>query len=205
MWDGVVIIRGGGATSDLAAFENYDLAANIAQFPLPVIIGIGHERDVTRCLTMLPTCVSRPHSSRRMADWPWREALDRLDQLASEIHHTASAMLSGAREQLSYIQRLCRTSRLQLSKIHRGGSTAMRWLFQKPSADVCPAHLAARYDPRSGFQLLHGRLSTDRNRALSQPAGSLMCSRPGHSSPRLFHHPCQRPCSDIGCRYRAGA
>ena len=47
MWDGVVIIRGGGATSDLAAFENYDLAANIAQFPLPVIIGIGHERDVT--------------------------------------------------------------------------------------------------------------------------------------------------------------
>lgn len=46
-WDGVVIIRGGGATSDLASFENYDLAANIAQFPLPVIIGIGHERDVT--------------------------------------------------------------------------------------------------------------------------------------------------------------
>ncbi|MDE6326694.1 MAG: exodeoxyribonuclease VII large subunit, partial [Duncaniella sp.] len=42
-WDGVVIIRGGGATSDLVAFDNYDLAANIAQFPLPVIIGIGHE------------------------------------------------------------------------------------------------------------------------------------------------------------------
>ncbi len=46
-WDGVVIIRGGGATSDLASFENYDLAAAIARFPLPVIVGIGHERDVT--------------------------------------------------------------------------------------------------------------------------------------------------------------
>ncbi|MDE5786107.1 MAG: exodeoxyribonuclease VII large subunit, partial [Duncaniella sp.] len=46
-WDCVVIIRGGGATSDLASFENYELAANIAQFPLPVIVGIGHERDVT--------------------------------------------------------------------------------------------------------------------------------------------------------------
>ena len=46
-WDCVVIIRGGGATSDLASFENYDLAANVAQFPLPIIIGIGHERDVT--------------------------------------------------------------------------------------------------------------------------------------------------------------
>lgn len=46
-WDAVVIIRGGGAVSDLAGFENYDLAANCAQFPLPVIVGIGHDRDTT--------------------------------------------------------------------------------------------------------------------------------------------------------------
>lgn len=46
-FDGVVIIRGGGAADDLSCFEDYDLAANVAQFPLPVIIGIGHERDIT--------------------------------------------------------------------------------------------------------------------------------------------------------------
>lgn len=46
-WDVVVIIRGGGATSDLSGFDTYDLAANCAQFPLPVITGIGHERDDT--------------------------------------------------------------------------------------------------------------------------------------------------------------
>lgn len=46
-WDVVVIIRGGGAVSDLAGFENYDLAACCAQFPLPIITGIGHERDTT--------------------------------------------------------------------------------------------------------------------------------------------------------------
>lgn len=46
-WDVVVIIRGGGATSDLSGFDSYDLAANCAQFPLPVITGIGHERDDT--------------------------------------------------------------------------------------------------------------------------------------------------------------
>lgn len=46
-FDCVVIIRGGGATSDLLAFDDYELAANIAQFPLPVVIGIGHERDTT--------------------------------------------------------------------------------------------------------------------------------------------------------------
>ena len=47
LFDAVVIIRGGGATSDLAAFDSYELAANCAQFPLPIITGIGHERDDT--------------------------------------------------------------------------------------------------------------------------------------------------------------
>ncbi len=46
-FDCVVIIRGGGATSDLLAFDDYALANNVAQFPLPVVIGIGHERDIT--------------------------------------------------------------------------------------------------------------------------------------------------------------
>ena len=64
LWDVVVIIRGGGATSDLDGFEDYELAANVAQFPLPIITGIGHERDDTvidfvahtRCKT--PTAVA---------------------------------------------------------------------------------------------------------------------------------------------------
>ena len=44
-WDVVVIIRGGGATSELSCFDTYDLACNCAQFPLPIITGIGHQRD----------------------------------------------------------------------------------------------------------------------------------------------------------------
>ena len=47
LFDCVVIIRGGGATSDLNCFDDYNLALNITQFPLPVIVGIGHERDIT--------------------------------------------------------------------------------------------------------------------------------------------------------------
>ncbi len=46
-FDAVVIIRGGGATADLSSFDSYDLALNITQFPLPVITGIGHEKDDT--------------------------------------------------------------------------------------------------------------------------------------------------------------
>ena len=45
LFDAVVIIRGGGSASELSCFDSYLLAANCAQFPLPVITGIGHERD----------------------------------------------------------------------------------------------------------------------------------------------------------------
>lgn len=47
LFDVVVIIRGGGSTSELSSFDSYPLAANCAQFPLPLITGIGHERDDT--------------------------------------------------------------------------------------------------------------------------------------------------------------
>ncbi|MFA5815141.1 MAG: exodeoxyribonuclease VII large subunit [Bacteroidales bacterium] len=63
-FDAVVIIRGGGSKLDLSSFDNYDLGLNVAQFPLPVITGIGHEQDDsiidlvahTRCKT--PTAVA---------------------------------------------------------------------------------------------------------------------------------------------------
>jgi len=47
LFDAVVIIRGGGAQIDLACFDNFELAFNIAQFPLPIITGIGHDKDDT--------------------------------------------------------------------------------------------------------------------------------------------------------------
>lgn len=56
-YDAVVIIRGGGSKGDLACFDDYELCANVAQFPLPVISGIGHERDVS-ALDMV-ACQSR--------------------------------------------------------------------------------------------------------------------------------------------------
>ena len=65
LWDCVVIVRGGGSTTDLTGFDNYELARRVATFPLPVIVGIGHERDrnvldeiaCVRCKT--PTILTR--------------------------------------------------------------------------------------------------------------------------------------------------
>ncbi len=63
-YDVVVIIRGGGATSDLNDFDTYMLAAAVAQFPIPILVGIGHERDTTvldelACMSLkTPTAVA---------------------------------------------------------------------------------------------------------------------------------------------------
>jgi exodeoxyribonuclease VII large subunit len=47
LFDVVVIIRGGGSQTDLSWFDNYNIAYHITQFPLPIITGIGHEKDMT--------------------------------------------------------------------------------------------------------------------------------------------------------------
>ena len=62
-FDLVVIIRGGGAVSELSCFDSYNLAYNIANFPLPVITGIGHERDDTVADVVAHTKVKTPTSA----------------------------------------------------------------------------------------------------------------------------------------------
>lgn len=59
-WDVVVIIRGGGAVTDLNGFNTYLLGANVAQFPLPILTGIGHERDDTIIDMMAHTRLKTP-------------------------------------------------------------------------------------------------------------------------------------------------
>lgn len=74
-WDVVVIIRGGGATSDLSGFDTYPLAAACAQFPLPVITGIGHERDDTVLDLVAHTRVKTPTAAAAfLINHQWAEA-----------------------------------------------------------------------------------------------------------------------------------
>lgn len=74
-WDVVVIIRGGGATSDLSGFDTYLLAAACAQFPLPVITGIGHERDDTVLDAVAHTRVKTPTAAAALlVNHQWDEA-----------------------------------------------------------------------------------------------------------------------------------
>ena len=85
MWDVVVIIRGGGATSDLSGFDTYALAANCAQFPLPIITGIGHERDDTVLDMVAHTRVKTPTAAAEHLVAALVDAASGLDALTSSL------------------------------------------------------------------------------------------------------------------------
>lgn len=102
-YDCVVIIRGGGATGDLASFDNYELAANIAMFPLPVIIGIGHERDVTLLDYVAHTRVKTPTAAAELLVERGIAELDRVTGIGNAILDAVTGRLNAAHRQLENI------------------------------------------------------------------------------------------------------
>lgn len=101
-YDGVVIIRGGGASSDLECFEDYDLAAHIAQFPLPVIIGLGHERDITLLDYVANMRVKTPTAAAEWFISLGENALGRLDRTSVAIADYVRRRIAGENERLAY-------------------------------------------------------------------------------------------------------
>ena len=86
-FDAVVIIRGGGATSDLSSFDSYLLAASCAQFPLPVITGIGHERDETVLDIVAHTRAKTPTAVAEFL-------IDNLTETAAELTEISQDIVS---------------------------------------------------------------------------------------------------------------
>lgn len=99
-WDVVVIIRGGGATSDLSGFDTYDLAASCAQFPLPIITGIGHERDDTVIDLVAHTRVKTPTAAAEFLVNHLRHTAEQLENYAYYIRQEVPARLNREKERL---------------------------------------------------------------------------------------------------------
>ncbi|MCI5627392.1 MAG: exodeoxyribonuclease VII large subunit [Porphyromonadaceae bacterium] len=140
-WDCVVIIRGGGATSDLNSFDNLDLARAVATFPLPVIVGIGHERDNTvldyiahtRCKT--PTAVAEFLVERLRQSSLYANTLGnniiryvqermtgeqrRLDSASAMIRTLAESRLTRAADRLDALRRSTAIVGRQRIALHR--------------------------------------------------------------------------------------
>lgn len=101
-FDCLVVIRGGGASSELNSFDNYDLARTIALFPIPVIVGIGHERDVTVLDYVAAMRVKTPTAAAEFLIGRGVDALARLDELRNLVVNNAREIVSREREHMSY-------------------------------------------------------------------------------------------------------
>ena len=85
LFDVVVIIRGGGATTDLACFDSYDLALNCAQFPLPIIAGIGHQRDISILDMVAHSSVKTPTAAAEFLISKLQEAENQVVNIVADI------------------------------------------------------------------------------------------------------------------------
>lgn len=161
-FDVVVIIRGGGATSDLSGFDTYLLAASCAQFPLPIITGIGHERDDTVLDSVAHTRVKTPTAAAEYLISCMELAADELEVLANRLHNSVRTRLTEEQRRLntyrnripSGVVRRISDAKLSLLTAQRDISQAVSTslsrqrhrleLLQQRLADASPEKMLAR-------------------------------------------------------------
>ncbi len=94
-FDAVAIIRGGGATTDLSSFDSFELAYAVAQFPLPVITGIGHEKDETILDRVAHTRMKTPTAAAEFFIAGIHNFIELLAQRSRQLNQITQLQLQG--------------------------------------------------------------------------------------------------------------
>ena len=115
-FDVVVIIRGGGATVDLASFDSYQLAFNVANFPIPVITGIGHDRDETVLDHVAHTSVKTPTAAAALLIDKMAEQLQNVLDLQEEIKDHVEQRMNEERQRLQRFGNAIRNTHVTLTQ-----------------------------------------------------------------------------------------
>jgi len=102
-FDVICILRGGGATADLSGFDTLALAENVAQFPLPIITGIGHDRDESILDMVSNTRVKTPTAAAALLIDNLKQVLERLN-MAQQRLNMVGHLFSDARHRLELLE-----------------------------------------------------------------------------------------------------
>jgi exodeoxyribonuclease VII large subunit len=105
-FDCVVIIRGGGATSDMSGFDTLALAENVANFPIPIITGIGHDRDESILDMVSHTRVKTPTAAAAFLIDHLKTVLDSLNDSQEQILRLAQQKLTYYKSQFATVAEL---------------------------------------------------------------------------------------------------
>lgn len=103
-FDAAVIVRGGGAQTDLSCFDSYLLSSNIAQFPLPVLTGIGHDKDISVTDMVAHKSLKTPTAVAEFLISKFNETEGMLFELTSRVESIANGIISSEFEALKRIQ-----------------------------------------------------------------------------------------------------
>ena len=116
-WDVVVIIRGGGATTDLGCFDDYELASHCAQFPLPILSGIGHTRDMSIVDMVAHTSVKTPTAAAEWLIERVAQQVEVLNQLVVRLQRaTQHAVTQEYNKLQGYLQRMSYSAQTRVIK-----------------------------------------------------------------------------------------
>lgn len=118
-FDLVVIIRGGGSVIDLNCFDGYPLAAEVACFPLPVITGIGHEKDDTVVDIAAHTKMKTPTAVAEFLVSGMRNFEENILGLENRIVASAEQLLRDERQKLTSLMQRLSLVPLRLTTVHR--------------------------------------------------------------------------------------
>ena len=112
-FDCVVILRGGGATADLSGFDTLALAENVAQFPIPIITGIGHDRDESILDMVSHTRVKTPTAAAAFLIDHLRRVWERITNAEASVNQYVSERLRYQQQRISQLATLIPTLALQ--------------------------------------------------------------------------------------------
>ena len=125
LYDLVVIVRGGGATTDLRNFDDYSLAFHCANFPLPIIAGIGHTRDVSVVDMVVHTSVKTPTAAAEWLIAAMQAQADRLGELQLRLQRVVQMAV---RKQHSKLDALWQSLRFAThGRLHRQRTQLEFW------------------------------------------------------------------------------
>jgi len=113
-FDAVAILRGGGATADLSGFDTLALAENIAQFPLPIITGIGHDRDESILDMVSHTRVKTPTAAATLLIDNLHQVFERINNAHQRIFFAVTQQITNHKNRIANIATLIPTLALRL-------------------------------------------------------------------------------------------
>ena len=103
-YDAVIIIRGGGATADLSGFDTLALAENVAQFPIPIITGIGHDRDESILDMVAHQRVKTPTAAATLLIDNLKQVADRIADVRQRIPTLAVHVITDHQHRLELLK-----------------------------------------------------------------------------------------------------